>query len=227
MNNINIITLTIPIALIEKAIRIADKSKKAQREIDNERKAKYLNKSEAEIRQYSGEEGVTKYLADLAEFDARKRDIAENAEAEIKEAQEQATAFIDDQTTPKGADIAKEDDFLLLDYNILDEEQLTRLMKKHADNITFLHACEQYAKRQEWPDIERFMVFHKENAVREYCNQVFDALVYASAHPASPVNTQYVESENEYLRLSRAYDIEEEFLASGGEKLSSAIKTLF
>ena len=225
-NMSNTIVLTLPIDQIEKAIRIAHKAKKDQIEVDNERKAKYLNQTEADIRKYSGEEGVTKYHADLARFDSRKREIAEKAQSEIKDAWERAIAVIDDETMPKGSEIAGEDDFLLLAHDIVDKDQLERLMKKHEHNLAFRIACEKYAMKHEWPDAINYAVVTKEKAVREYCNQVFDNLMRASAHPFSAANMQYVETENEYHRLSKAYGIEEEYLASGGTKLSNVIKCL-
>ena len=223
----NVVTLKIPVELMEKAIRIAAKSKAEQGKIDDERKVKYLNKTKEEIRKYAGEEGVQQFQRDIADFNERKRQIAQKAQDEIKAIYEQAVSFIDDEATPKGSDVAGEDDFLLLDHNVVDAEQLERLIDKHSNNYAFRIAAARYAKRQGWDNADSFACITKEKAIRAYCEQVFERLAYAAAHPASPVNMQYVETENEYFRISKAYGLEAEYLASGGERLNKVIKDLF
>ena len=217
----------IPVDYIKTAIRAAAQSKKDMAEIDAERAEKYPNMNEAKVREYAGESGVQQYQADIADYNARKAAIAEKAKKEIKGLWEQAQAFITDECTPKGEQVANEPDFALLDHDILTEEQLERMMQKHSDNRAFLQAAARYAVRQGWPNADKYALIDKENSVREYTDQIFSRLETAAEQPAGPAFMQYVTMPSEYSRIAQAYGLTEELAASGGEKLFETVKDLF
>lgn len=216
----NIIVLPMPIEQMEKAVKITAKSKVDQGAIDDERRNKYQDQTEEQVRRLAGEEGVQRFAADVADFNARKKAIAEKAAEEIKALWKNAVAFIDEETLPKGEDVQNEPDFALLDHDIVDGDQLERLIEKHSDNRAFRLAAARYAVRQGWPEADQFTAIDKEKAIREYTDQIFSRLIDAAAYPTGPSFLQYVDSaDTEYLRIARAYGIEAEFLASGGSNM--------
>ena len=220
MLDLTIVSLKLPIDEVEAAIKAARRAKAAQEAVNQE--AAELP-TEQDAQQLRGFEGVQRLHEQQAAFDARKQEIIQRAQSEINALEEKAVAFIDAQTTPDGADIVGENagDFAVIEHNLVaTPEQLSRILEKH-DNVAFRMAAQRYAAdpARNW---EGFNFFDKERAIREYTAQLFDNLKHAAANPFRPVYWQYVEMPTEYLRIARAYGLENEFAASGGSRLNNA-----
>lgn len=221
MDIFTVTTLKLPIDEIESAIKIAKSAKQQLAAIDEQ--ANKLPTLE-ETRKLKGFEGVTARTEQLAAFDAQKKQITITAQAKIRALHEQAVTAINAQTTPNGADIVGDNagDFALIEHGLVaTADQLCRLLKKH-DNVAFRMAAQRYAAdpSRNW---EGFMFFDKEDAVREYTEQIFERLLFACTNTYGPAYMQYVEMPTEYLRIARAYGIESEFLESGGGRLNDII----
>ncbi len=212
--------IQLPIEQIAKAIRITKKAKADVLAIEGRVHA--LGR-ESDVRQFSGEEGVQKWQAELAAAETERTTVITQAQEKILQLSAEAQEFVNKQTTPDGNDLVSEGagDFGLLNNGLVTSaEKLQRLVDKHKGSVAFMVAAQQYAAQRNW---EGFSYFTKEGSVHEFVAQIFKMLGVAAATPYGVAVVQYTETESEYKRLAAAYDITDEFFASGGEKLTGVI----
>ena len=148
--------------------------------------------TEEETRAKLGENGVTERKKALKDIDTRWAAILEEAQKGLDGAYSDAMRAIDEQVMPNGADIIGDNagDFALLEHNLVtDADQLKRIIERHDSSPAFRIAAERYAGAHGW---EGFSFVSKENSVRSYTNQVFDALRVAAKYPGQYAYEQYV-----------------------------------
>ena len=217
MLDVTITTLKIPVNQIQNAILAVREAHDKLIDLEHERAA--LGAVEA-VRERAGEEGVRRRQIALEALDDRWAEIVSDAQAAVDEQARAAVEAIDAQVTPNGADIigANEGDFALIEHGlIMNADQLSRILAKH-DNVAFRIAAARYAAdpARMW---EGFNFLDKENSIREFSEQVFSNLKIAAGCPYGPAYMQYADTLHEYSRIALAYDLANEYSASGGDKL--------
>ena len=214
---ITVVPMKLPVKQIQNAILTVREAHDKLIDLEHERAA--LGTVEA-VRLRAGEEGITRRQVALEALDERWGEIVAEAERDVDEQAHAAVEMIDKQVTPDGADIigVNEGDFALIRNGVIaNPAQLSRILARH-DNTAFRLAAQRYAAdpAREW---EGFDFFSKENSVREYTEQVFTNLKIAAGRPHGPAYIQYVDTPHEYSRIALAYDLANEYTASGGDKL--------
>ena len=217
MMDVKITTLKMPIEQIQNAILTVREAHDRLIVLEGERAA--LGAVEA-VRERAGEEGVRRRQIALEALDERWAGIVSDAQAAVDAQARAAVEAIDAQVTPNGADIigANEGDFALIEHGlIMNADQLARILAKH-DNVAFRIAAARYAAdpARMW---EGFNFLDKENSIREFSEQVFSNLKIAAGRPHGPAYMQYADTPHEYSRIALAYDLANEYTASGGDKL--------
>lgn len=217
MMDVKITTLKMPIEQIQNAILTVREAHDKLIALEGERAA--LGAVEA-VRERAGEEGVRRRQIALEALEERWAGIVSDAQAAVDTQARAAVEAIDAQVTPNGADIigGNEGDFALIEHGlIMNADQLARILAKH-DNVAFRMAAARYASApaRMW---EGFNFLDKENSLREYTEQVFNNLKTAVDRPHGPAYMQYADTPREYSRIALAYDLADEYKASGGDKL--------
>ena len=217
MMDVKITTLKMPIEQIQNAILTVREAHDKLIDLEHERAA--LGTVE-EVKARSGYEGVQRRAVAIEALEERWARIVSDAQATVDAQARAAVEAIDAQVTPNGADIigANEGDFALIEHGlIMNADQLARILAKH-DNVAFRLAAQRYAAdpARMW---EGFDFFDKENSIREFSEQVFSNLIIASGRPHGPAYMQYADTPREYSRIALAYDLANEYTASGGDKL--------
>lgn len=218
-----VVSIKFPIDEIGEGIKAAREAKSQIMSIDNELK-KYGTEEEA--RKLRGEDGVKERARAIERGNQQKAAIIAEAREKLSTLHMQATAAIDEQTTPNGNDIIGENagDFALLTNGLIESsEKLKKILEKH-DNTAFRYAAQRYAAQRNAEDPAggwtAFNFFENAPVIREYTNSIFDRLNDAAANPYGIAAMQYTETPNEYGRIAAEYGLTDEFYASGGERLN-------
>ena len=215
MMNVTITTLKIPVKQIQNAILTVRDAHDKLIDLEHERAA--LGAVEA-VRERAGEEGVRRRQIALEAIDERWAGIVSDAQTAIDEQARAAVEAIDEQVTPNGNDVLGPNsaDFALLEHGLIaNPAQLSRVLARH-NCVAFRLAAQNYAASRNWTG---FTFFDKEGSIREYCEQVFDNLKIAAGRPHGVAYAQYANTPHEYSRIALAYDLADEYKASGGDKL--------
>ena len=217
MSEIRIVSMKLPIREIGNAVEAVRKAHDKLLALERERAA--LGTVEA-VRQRMGEDGVKRRAVALEALEERWPLIVADAQAAVEEQARAAVEAIDKQVTPSGADILGENaaDFALIEHGLISTPaQLARILAKH-DNVAFRIAASRYAAdpSRMW---EGFSFLDKENSVREFTKQAFSNLKIAASVPHGPAFMQYADTPREYSRIALAYDLADEYAASGGDAL--------
>ena len=208
--------ILLPIEQIADAINIAKRAIRDQLQISE---TVHKLGTEEDVRRYAGENGVQERRKELEAAEYNIKAIASAAQKKIENLRRNAIEAIRQQTDPDGTD-TKDADFGLFAANVIETpEKLNRLLERH-DTPAFHIVAERYAAARGW---EGFEFFDRETACIAYTEQVFDGLLTAAARPTGAAAIQYTLTENEFARIAEAYNLSEEFAASGGAKLDDIL----
>ena len=208
--------ILLPIEQIGDAINVAKRAIRDQLQISE---TVHRLGTEENVRRYAGENGVEERQKELEKAEFNRRAIVAAAQKRIEDLKKNAVEAIRQQTDPDGTD-TKDADFGLFAANLIETpEKLNRLLERH-DTPAFHIVAERYAAARGW---EGFEFFDRETACIAYTEQVFDGLLTAAARPTGASAIQYTRTENEFARIAEAYNLGEEFAASGGAKLDDLL----
>lgn len=169
-----------------------------------------------EVEAQGGFQKVKEHKRELEAIDAKQQERVNQARTRIADLRTECSELIDEQVTPRGADILgdNEEDFALIKNGLIDRpEHLRAIVDKH-NNAAFRNAAQDYAaeKKREaenpndaemW---EGFAYKAKEKSVRDYCTQMFDLFDRAASQPQGVAMMQALE-ETEPIRAAKAYGV--------------------
>ena len=173
--------IKMPVHVINQAVQIVNEVKSKYEEINEE----IRNLPKIDVRR-QGTDAIDKRAELIADYEARKLTISEEAEKKLKALADQYGKEIDDQIFPAAADISGDhaaDYMLLHDGLVANVDQLRRIAEAH-QTPAFMTAVEQYANRMGWNEDNEFGYVNAEKSVREVGKTMLDQCVSAVYRPS-------------------------------------------